>query len=212
MKRLTTRSYWLGFILIAVALHLVLLLTVKRSFFSIFLKSTPSGEQPDRGAPFSPDAIITVPVTFDDESSERTIERPVIAEDSERPPAASDSASLGLSPHHRFAFDGPAGSAETPLRSPSEDRAEPIPPKPVEIAWPDIRGLKKCLGESIEFHILVADSGRILRIEAVDANAPPECVTAATVAARKIVFLPGLIDGRPAEMWTRIRIDFRDRR
>jgi hypothetical protein len=212
MRHWTTRKYWIGFILFAVVLHLVLLLTVKRSFLSMFLRPIGRSATPEHGSPFSPDAIITVPLAPDEESAEAQVERPVISDEPERRERIDDTPASGHSASPNAATDDLGGQDQIPLGSSGSAHAVSIPPKPLEIAWPDTRGLKKCLGESIDLRMLIADDGRILRIETAGGGSPRECVEAAKAAARKIVFQPGLVDGKRTEMWTEIRIDFRDRR
>ncbi len=153
MKRWTTRTQWLAFILLAVILHLILLLTVKRSFLSIFLEQIPRdapshggfspGAITDRRAPFSPDAIITVPIIIDEEAGERPIEQPVISEDAAREEPPGGSLPSGSSEPQGSGEGGLGGDDQIPLISSGAAHAVIIPPKPVEIAWPDTRGLRR---------------------------------------------------------------------
>jgi hypothetical protein len=87
-----------------------------------------------------------------------------------------------------------------------------IPPRALEITWPDTRNLKHCLGHNIDIKIKVDADGSILSAEAVGAGHPADCVRAALESAKRIVFEPGLIGGRPAAMWTQVRIDFRKKK
>lgn len=211
MKRQSTARYWLGFILAAVLIHLLLLITVKRSYFSIFLKPISKPSQTETSASFAPDAIITIPITLEDEVSDKPIERVVLNDQPMEDRAIDTRQPAGTSPGHRIDQDDLIGEGEMPLASPGKEQAVLIPPKPLEIAWPDTRGLQQCLGESIELRILVAGDGAIREIAVVDLDRPKPCVDAALAAARKIVFTPGLANGAPAEMWTQIRIDFREK-
>lgn len=212
MKRQDTAKYWLGFILAAVLFHLLLLLTVKTSVFSIFLKPISEPSETRTSSPFAPDAIITIPVTLEDEVREQAAEVPAASD------RATDQHPVDIRPPSGGAPDQPPnvdeliGDGDMPLQSPGSDRAVLIPPRPVEIAWPDTRNLKQCVGESIELQILVAVDGTIKEITVVDSTHPRECIEAARTAAAKIVFIPGRADGVPTEMWTHIRIDFRERR
>jgi hypothetical protein len=83
-----------------------------------------------------------------------------------------------------------------------------IPPRPLQITWPDTRDLEHCLGQHIDVRIQVDEDGSILRIEAGELDHPEDCLEAALKSAREIVFAPGRINGKPARMWTQIQIDF----
>ena len=87
-----------------------------------------------------------------------------------------------------------------------------IPPRPLEITWPDTRELKHCLGHQIDVRIEVGEDGAILQIEVEEEGHPPDCVLAALQSARQIVFAPGRVGGKPTAMWTQIRIDFEKRK
>ena len=65
------------------------------------------------------------------------------------------------------------------------------------------------MGKHVDVRIRVSDSGQILIAEPASGDIPDDCAAAALKAARRIVFLPGMQDGRPTTMWTEIRIDFR---
>lgn len=211
MKRQSTAKYWMGFILIAVIIHLLLLLTVKRSFFSIFLKPISQPSQTESSSSFAPDAIITIPIVLEDEVNEEPAEKVVLSDEAKDERAVDTRQPSGAVPGDRIDLHDLIGDSEMPLVSPGSEQAVLIPPKPLELAWPDTRGLKRCLGESIELRILVARDGTILEIRVVDQSRPQPCIDAALSAARKIVFTAGLANGEPAEMWTQIRIDFRER-
>jgi hypothetical protein len=86
-----------------------------------------------------------------------------------------------------------------------------VPPRPVEITWPETRKLKQCIGQSISVRILVSERGAVKDAAVVSAGALPECADAALVAARHIRFEAGRAGGVPAEMWTEVRIDFQRR-
>jgi hypothetical protein len=99
--------------------------------------------------------------------------------------------------------------AQAPLPGSPATRSAVIPPKPVEITWPETKKLRHCLGMRITVRIRVGERGEIIRVEPVRNDLPPDCTAAAMRAARRIVFLPGKINGNPAEMWATIQIDFR---
>jgi hypothetical protein len=84
-----------------------------------------------------------------------------------------------------------------------------IPPRPLQITWPDTRRLKHCLGHQIRVRIQVDEEGTIVRVEIPDDDHPADCVSAALESAGQILFAPGTIGGKPVKMWTEIRIDFR---
>jgi len=101
------------------------------------------------------------------------------------------------------------GEANAPLPSRAATSSAVIPPRPIEITWPETKNLSHCLGIHVDVRIRVSDSGQILVAEPVSGDIPDDCAAAALRAARRIVFLPGTQDGRPTAMWTEIRIDFR---
>ena len=86
-----------------------------------------------------------------------------------------------------------------------------IPPRPVEITWPDTRQLKQCIGQSVNVKILVSEEGRVKEVKVVPGEILPACADAALAAARHIRFEPGRTGGVAAEMWTEVRIDFQRR-
>jgi hypothetical protein len=87
-----------------------------------------------------------------------------------------------------------------------------IPPRALEITWPDTRDLGHCLGHHIDIMIQVDEKGSIVSIKPLDSNHPQDCIDAALESARQIVFEPGRVNGVPASMWTQVRIDFRKKR
>jgi TonB family protein len=86
-----------------------------------------------------------------------------------------------------------------------------VPPRPVEITWPETRQLKQCIGQSVNVRILVSEEGRVKDVKIVAASVLPACADAALAAARHIRFEPGRAAGVPAAMWTDVRIDFQRR-
>lgn len=93
----------------------------------------------------------------------------------------------------------------------SSSEVASIPPRPVEITWPETRQLKQCIGQSVNVKILVSEAGRVKEVKIVPAEILPACADAALAAARHIRFEPGRTGGVAAEMWTEVRIDFQRR-
>lgn len=89
--------------------------------------------------------------------------------------------------------------------------AASVPPRPVEITWPETRKLKQCVGQSVNVRILVSEQGAVKDVELVPSSILPECADAALAAARHIRFEPGKTGGIAATMWTEVRIDFQRR-
>ncbi len=93
----------------------------------------------------------------------------------------------------------------------SSSEVASIPPRPIEITWPETRQLKQCIGQSVNVKILVSEEGRVKEVKIVPAEILPACADAALAAARHIRFEPGRTGGVAAEMWTEVRIDFQKR-
>lgn len=99
--------------------------------------------------------------------------------------------------------------AGAPRGGGSSAPVDAIPPRPVEITWPDTRRLKACIGQSVEVRVLVGDDGRVLDVRGpAGSPAGPACIAAAVETARRIRFEPGRVAGLPATLWTQVRIDF----
>ena len=98
--------------------------------------------------------------------------------------------------------------AATPRTGGSTPTVAAVPPRPVEITWPETRRLKQCIGRSVDVKILVGEDGRAQKVEAQNAVLEPECLAAALDAARRVKFEPGRVGGLPVAMWTQVRIDF----
>lgn len=199
--------YWLLIVLIAVVVHLAILFGVKPHYLNVFKKSIDDDiASSSRPASF-PNAIIAITVDVEGEE-------PLPVEIEESPIAPRETAvDFVDSPNERETRPDDLleimGDAQTPLPSQPSTRLAVIPPRPVEITWPETENLGHCLGIHVDVRIHVGENGEILRIEPVEGSVPDDCATAAVSAARRIVFLPGTIDGRPKDMWTEIRIDFR---
>lgn len=86
-----------------------------------------------------------------------------------------------------------------------------VPPRPVEITWPETRQLKQCIGLSVSVRIHVSEEGKVGDVKLVSAGVLPACAGAALEAARHIRFEPGRHGGIPVAMWTDVRIDFQRR-
>lgn len=86
-----------------------------------------------------------------------------------------------------------------------------VPPRPIEITWPETRQLKQCIGQSVNVQILVGEDGSVKDVKIVPGSILPACADAALAAARHIRFEPGKTGGVAATMWTDVRIDFQRR-
>lgn len=89
--------------------------------------------------------------------------------------------------------------------------AAAVPPRPIEITWPETRQLKQCIGESVTVRIWVSEEGKVKDAQVVPSGVLPACADAALMAARHIRFEPGRQGGIPITMWTEVRIDFQRR-
>jgi outer membrane biosynthesis protein TonB len=83
-----------------------------------------------------------------------------------------------------------------------------VPPRPVEITWPDTRRLAHCVGLRIDVRIRVDELGRVERVEPASTGLPEDCVRAALDTAKRIKFTPGTVAGKPAALWSLVTIDF----
>ena len=83
-----------------------------------------------------------------------------------------------------------------------------VPPRPIEITWPDTRKLSHCVGLRIDVRIRVDEKGRVERVEPASPGLPPDCVRAALDTAKRIKFTPGTVGGKPAALWSLVTIDF----
>jgi hypothetical protein len=202
---------------VVVLFHLFVLVYVKPSFFS-FMLPTPhtTGERSPGGA--LPDAIVYVPIEFDEPAPDRTVTRLIEEPDDEEPPETTDEIPSPMqgAPSIVSSDTGDVGDLGDLAGGalPQGPGVEPvrIPPRPLQITWPDTRKLKHCLGHQIDVQVQVDEDGRILAVEPSASASPPECIRAAVECARQIIFAPGKVNGHPIKMWTEIRIDFRQRR
>jgi hypothetical protein len=198
--------YWAAFLAVAVLIHITLLLTIKPSFFYIFKKDI-HAEDTGAAPSFSGgDVILTIPIEFEDEPSETPLEEQIEEihqGESSNPTHNSDFSSL-----YDDLDDLLGDGAQTIDRDPGP-RPVAVPPRPVEITWPDTRRLSHCIGSHVTVNIQVSKRGDILQIRPQQTNLPADCIRAAVEAAEKIIFTPGSMNGVPSKMWTKVRIDFR---
>ena len=194
-------------VLIAIALHVILLLGVKPSYLDVFRKSLDDNVASASRPASMPDAIIAVTVSVEGEEP-----RPVEIEKVPEPPRETE---IREEEKPRDTESDQTdileilGEAQAPMPTRATTRRTVIPPRPVEITWPETRDLNHCLGFHVDVRIQVDDTGKIRVVQPLDADLPEDCINAAVRAARRIVFLPGRSDGKPQTMWTEIRIDFR---
>ena len=215
MQRKSRKNQWVVIVSVAVLLHLALFYTVRPSFFSVFKKSI-DADTGDGLGQLAPHFIITIPVEIDDSANPLTEQNPV-QESATRAPVHHQPTRSPVTPPAKEGYsDEPAADIEQlvgegPQTLPDNigPEAVAIPPRPVEITWPDTRRLKHCLGHHVDVRIEVSPEGVILQVKAEETTQPQDCLEAALRSARLIRFEPGLKDGVPVTMWTRIRIEFR---
>jgi hypothetical protein len=198
--------YWVIFISVAIVIHLILFFSIKPSFFSLFKKNVPSD---NAGTPFrlsGDDAMLTISIEIEDDNPESAepdvIEPAELAEQSPSRPASRQSAV----PDN---IDDLLGQAGGPVQRQPGPKPAVIPPRPVEMTWPDTRNLGFCIGRKIIVSLQVETDGTIIQLLPEETELPEECIRAALEAAGKIVFEPGKINGIAVKMWTRVQIDFR---
>jgi hypothetical protein len=198
---------WIVIILIAIAVHVILLFGVKPDYLGIFRKSLVNNLASSSRPASMPDAIVAITIRVEGEEP-----RPVEIETVAEPPRQvkiRDVETPRENDSDRTDILEILGEAHSPMPSRATTSRTVIPPRPVEITWPETRDLNHCLGFHVDVRIQVDESGKIRVVEAVDTDLPQDCIEAAVRAARRIVFLPGRTDGKPHTMWTEIRIDFR---
>jgi hypothetical protein len=154
--------------------------------------------------------VLSIPVEYED-TEQRSVPLISIAEEAEKPeePQTAEPADGSAPPGSGGSDLGDlVGDAGQTIPRGAAPELVKIPPRPLQITWPDTRRLKHCLGHRISVRIQVDEQGAIVRIEGGDGDHPPDCVRAALESAGRIVFAPGTIGGKPVRMWTEIRIDF----
>jgi hypothetical protein len=198
---------WLVIVLIAIAAHIVLLFGVKPAYLDVFRKSLDDNVASASRPASMPDAIVAVTIRVEGEEP-----RPVEIVPVPEPPRESETQpdhTPSENPSETPDITEILGESQNPMPSPATTRRTLIPPRPVEITWPETRDLNHCLGMHVDVRIQVDETGKIRVVEPLNPGLPEDCVNAAVRAARRIVFLPGRADGKPQTMWTEIRIDFR---
>jgi hypothetical protein len=194
-------------VLIAVAVHVFLLLGIKSSHFAVFRRSIDNSIASSSPPSAYPDAIIAITVDVEgDETLPVEIEPPPEKEPEEGDPEVENPGDDPEAQENLLDF---SGEPNAPMPSRPATRSAVIPPRPVEITWPETKDLGHCLGLHVDVRIRVSDKGEIQAVEPAGNAVPEDCAAAALRAARRIVFLPGTVDGTPETMWTEIRIDFR---
>ncbi|MFQ5511692.1 MAG: energy transducer TonB [Candidatus Krumholzibacteriia bacterium] len=216
MQRHSRKKRWIVVVSIAVLLHVALFYSVRPSFFSAFRKTIDADSGDGRGQPAPPRFIITIPVEIDDSPSpdmeQNPVQQPtpkVVAEHQATENAVTKELREGYETETPADIENLVGESPQTMPDNIGPEAVVIPPRPLEITWPDTRRLKHCLGHHVDVHIEVSAEGHILQVKADDPGQPPDCIEAALRSARLIVFEPGHKDGHPATMWTRVRIEFR---
>lgn len=224
MPRHKRTKEWLIIVAVVVALHAVLFISVRPSFFAMFKRTTTAVSHGQEAEPFAPTSVLIIPIEIEDEPIDQE-QDPVqvaperVVREVKRERERSDTA------EHQVADNDQAEDSDAPIDVESVLGESPetlpnntgperimIPPRALEITWPDTRKLRHCLGHHIDLKILVDDSGAIVSIEPLDTNHPADCIRAAVESANRIVFEPGRVDGAPSRMWTQVRIDFRKKR
>jgi len=201
---------WIVIVTLAILAHLVLLLTFKTEYLEVFrqkLVDSPGVSSPS-AAPRN--AIIVIPLEVESDEPEVVDVEPHPVEPPR--PAVSKVDGRGDSPTATVNILDVVGQAQAPIPSTPGTASAIVPPRPVEITWPETEKLGHCLGLQIDIRIRVGDDGTIMRVEPAQSGYPADCTQAAIDAAERIRFLPGTVDGHAKAMWTQIRIEFRRQR
>jgi hypothetical protein len=206
-SRRQSSRYWLVIVLIAVLVHLMVIFGIKTQHLGVFRRSVDDRVASSSKPASFPDAIVAVIVDVEgDEPIPVQIETPP---QEYRDSPVIDVERQGDNEEATEDILDVLGEAHAPLPSRPSTSSAVIPPRPIEITWPETRNLSHCLGTHVDVRIHVSESGQILVAEPASGDIPDDCAAAALKAARRIVFLPGTQDGLPKTMWTEIRIDFR---
>jgi len=211
MRKRKRVNRWLVIIGAVLAAHFLLFLLIKPSAIQLVRRAVaPAGENAAGGNP--PDAVISIPIEYENGSAEQT-PVPVVSIDDEKdrttPISPTDAPPASSGPPGPGGMEGLIGDASQTVPRGADPDLVRIPPRPLQITWPDTRRLKHCMGHQIAVRVQVDETGRILRVEPPDEDHPPDCVAAALESDARIVFAPGTIGGRAVKMWTEIRVDFR---
>ncbi len=208
MKIRVSTRLWLIFIAIVFIVHILLLTLFKKPYLSLFTKKIAVENISSMETSFHPDAIITIPVDIEDDQNR--FPEPILQSEKRAQPLKSENPDKRISELEKHSgLDRVPSYDQNPLPPSSSKPKIFLPPKPRELYWPDSKSAKQCLGNSIDLRILVDEQGRILKISSMGSDESNRCVSAAIETAKKILFTPGSIDGRPAKMWTKVRIDFK---
>jgi hypothetical protein len=208
------RKWWI-LVTLVLLVHLALLIFVRPGFFNFLLRDieVPAGASAPRGGRFAPDAIIAIQVDVQESNDVVPLPEKVTSQPHDVPsPETNPSSESGKEgPMESIDLGELVGQAGTP-RAGGTSKQETIPPRPVEITWPETRRLKHCIGEHVDMRILVGGDGRIQKVEPQPNDLPADCLRSALDAAGKIKFAPGKVDGKPATLWAQVRIDFEEKR
>ena len=142
--------YWARFILVALLLHALLFVGVRQGFFEVFRKSVqePGGASSSRAS--FPEAMYAITIEIE-EGEEEPLTEPA-EKTTPDPPTTdpSDDAHEGSGEDPLEKIDLDALTGEAAVRIPADGggggRDTAVPPRPVEITWPETRGLGHCLG------------------------------------------------------------------
>jgi hypothetical protein len=193
--------YWAGFIGVALLLHLILFIGIKQGFFEVFRTDVDQAGGASGSSASYPDAIIAIEIEIDD-GEEEPVTDPTETTTPTPPtddPSDNTRQSRGDNP---LEINVDALTGEATFKIPADGggggRETAVPPRPVEITWPETKGLGHCLGLEIAIRIEVDREGEVLQVKAMDDSQPGDCTKAALDAARQIRFRPGLVKGRPA--------------
>lgn len=220
MRNRSRANRWLVIVGAALAAHFFLFLLIKPSAVQFVRRVVSPGSKSPGAAGAQPDAVLSIPIEFESAYPEQE-PLPLVSIDEEptekppRQPAEGGSSSPGPGGASGLGgtsdFGGLVGDASRTMPRGSDPDLIRIPPRPLQITWPDTRRLKHCLGHQITVRVQVDETGRIVRVETPGEDHPADCVTAALASAGQIIFAPGTIGGNPVKMWTEIRIDFRSK-
>jgi hypothetical protein len=213
MKKRERANRWILVVGAALAAHFALFLVIGPSALQFVRRAVTAGSESPVGAS-PPDAVLSIPIEYESDSPDAE-PVPAVSIDELAEPTATAAPAEPVSPAR--GSDGASdleslvGDASRPIPRGSDPDLVRIPPRPLQITWPDTRRLKHCLGHQITVRVQVDEIGRIIRIDPPSEEHPADCVAAALESAGGIVFAPGTIGGRPVKMWTEIRIDFRSK-
>jgi hypothetical protein len=215
-ERHESRRKWVILVVAVLLFHAALVVFVRPDYFDFLLRDlqSPSGASSSR-ASARPDAIIAIQIDVEDADTEIPEDVEVVVTEPETPPGTGDSPRPGDdadAPVEGVDLGDLIGSAGVPREGGGNRRGEVIPPRPLEITWPETRRLKHCIGQHLDVRILVASDGLILRVVPEPSELPEDCRRSAVDAASRIKFAPGKRDGEPVELWTQVRIDFEEKR